>query len=211
MAKKDCVFSTSHTEASPLQFDAIDVKYIVRRVALYYGVPVAFLALESPEGIHFKARHGMECKYLPHSKSGASICRHMVKRNLPIIIENAGQDSRFLNDPLVAGPVQRARFYVGAPLMYSQVCCVGTLCIMDDKPRDFFGLGESKMLVESAKKVMDLYKLCELHIEFWKMAVTSDCLPAIDIQDSSPGNGDGSPGNEEDDDRQRFSPSMLYS
>jgi GAF domain-containing protein len=44
------------------------------------------------------------------------------------------QDPRFADNPAVAGP-DRARFYAGAPLVLDDGSRIGTLCVVDHRPR----------------------------------------------------------------------------
>lgn len=53
-----------------------------------------------------------------------------------MVIENAVTDARFARNPFVTGP-PNIRFYAGAPLVSSTGFCLGTLCVVDRKPRTF--------------------------------------------------------------------------
>lgn len=55
----------------------------------------------------------------------------------PFIVLNALEDWRFCNNPNVAGP-PNIRFYAGAPLRTADGYNIGSLCIIDDKPRTEF-------------------------------------------------------------------------
>ena len=51
-------------------------------------------------------------------------------------------DERFADNPYVTG-YPGVRFYAGHPLILSNGCCVGTLCILDTKPRNLDEVGLS--------------------------------------------------------------------
>lgn len=133
------------------KFDLAEVTRILQKVLQHYEVGTAFLALQSPSGMHLKGRHGIDMRFVAHP----SICHHGIQRSLPIIIYDAARDSRFEKDPLVIGP-PHARFYTGVPLMLSQTRCVGTVCIMDPKPRTYFSIDECVPLVEASQQILQL-------------------------------------------------------
>ena len=52
----------------------------------------------------------------------------------PLVVEDARDDLRFAGNPLVTGP-QGIRFYAGAPVLDADGRPLGTLCILDTRPR----------------------------------------------------------------------------
>lgn len=71
----------------------------------------------------------------------------------PFIVLDTLQDWRFANNPQVQGP-PHIRFYAGAPLRTSDGHNVGSLCIIDDKPRDEFPPRSRLILKEFAAVTM---------------------------------------------------------
>ena len=58
------------------------------------------------------------------------------------MVSDALLDERFADNPYVTG-FPGVRFYAGHPLILSNGCCVGTLCILDVRPRHFDNVGIS--------------------------------------------------------------------
>mmetsp|Transcript_17700 Transcript_17700/g.48145 ORF Transcript_17700/g.48145 Transcript_17700/m.48145 type:complete len:275 (-) Transcript_17700:158-982(-) len=120
-----------------------DVREWTLKVKRHYNMPVCFIALTSGSGSFLKGRHGIDTKFVDES----SICRLEATRELPVIMSDILVVPHCRYDALVMGPPY-ARFYVGAPLALRGSRSIGTLCIMDTKPRDFYSLRECEYLVE---------------------------------------------------------------
>ena len=64
-----------------------------------------------------------------------SICGHVVAANDILVIDDVGKDPRFANNPFLIE--NGIRFYAGAPLRVSSGHAIGSLCVIDTKPRTF--------------------------------------------------------------------------
>ena len=106
---------------------------IVTLVRTVLAVPIATVTLVDRDRQWFKARRGMEQSETPRV---VSFCTHTIQQRDPLIIENALDDPRFADSPLVVGPPY-VRSYAGIPLRTPEGYNVGALCAMDTRPRRF--------------------------------------------------------------------------
>ncbi|RYF25440.1 MAG: GAF domain-containing protein [Comamonadaceae bacterium] len=104
---------------------------IVAFAAQEFDMPMAFVTLVDAERQWFKARVGSDTV---ETARDVSFCAHAILQDEPLVIENALQDDRFHDNPLVTGD-PHIRFYAGAPLALPGGQSVGTLCIIDRQPR----------------------------------------------------------------------------
>lgn len=87
-----------------------------------------------------------------------TFCAHTLaqKRTGCMVVPDASKDVRFQNNPCVTGG-PRVHFYAGAPLVSPEGEILGTLCVIDTKPRPHpykFGTAERKELEDMAAMVV---------------------------------------------------------
>ncbi len=112
---------------------------VVRFAADEFDMPMALVSLVDEERQWFKARVGMDaCE----GGREASFCGHAIVRPDLFIVEDARQDPRFHDNPAVTGQMGVV-FYAGAPLVLPTGEIVGTLCLVDRRPRTFDALDKA--------------------------------------------------------------------
>jgi len=110
------------------EFDAI-----TRLAAYLCGTPVALISLVDATRQWFKSRHGLP---IEDTTRALSFCGHAINGENALVVEDAALDPRFAQNPLVLEE-PHIRFYAGHPVKGPGGHSVGTLCIMDNLPREF--------------------------------------------------------------------------
>lgn len=109
------------------EFDAI-----VQAAALLCDAPVSLISLIDKDRQWFKANHGLDG--VSETPRNVSFCTHAILDDEPLVVPDATADPRFLDNPLVTGS-PHIRFYAGVPLLFENGEKVGTICVIDSKPR----------------------------------------------------------------------------
>ncbi|KAG2489421.1 hypothetical protein HYH03_012059 [Edaphochlamys debaryana] len=108
---------------------------ITRLCCLVFKCPIALVSLVDKDRQWFKSVQGLTVRQTPRS---SSFCAWTLLPEHPevLVVENALEDIRFRNNPLVLGP-PHIRFYAGCPLVAANGMRLGSLCVIDNKPRAF--------------------------------------------------------------------------
>jgi sigma-B regulation protein RsbU (phosphoserine phosphatase) len=105
---------------------------LVQLAAHIFEVPISYVALVDSDRQWFKAKVGITAK---QTARDISFCGHAILKDEPLVVLDASRDDRFFDNTLVTGETH-FRFYVGQPLRGPHGHNVGTLCIVDTRPRD---------------------------------------------------------------------------
>ncbi len=106
---------------------------ITRIAASLADVPIAYVSLVDKDRQWFKSCHGFNGT---ETSRDDAFCAHVVFSRRPMIVPDTHQDDRFADNPLVTG-APHIRFYAGFPVFHQDGSCVGTLCMVDTRPRQF--------------------------------------------------------------------------
>lgn len=127
-----------------------DFDAVVREAAKVLGTPIALISLLDENRQWFKAKVGLQASETPLS---ISFCTHAVRGPDVFQIGDATKDARFKDNPLVTGDPS-IRFYAGAPLKTSTGARIGTLCVIDNQPRQPISDDQKTQLSRLADRVM---------------------------------------------------------
>lgn len=108
--------------------DFDDVAALAARLC---DTPTALISLVDADRQWFKARIGLDALETPRS---TSFCDRAMTGSDVMVVPDATLDARFADNALVTGPPY-IRFYAGAPLVSSDGYPLGSLCVIDYRPR----------------------------------------------------------------------------
>lgn len=110
---------------------------VAAKVAAAFVTPIALVTLVDEDHQHWPGAVGLPPK-LDACRMDAretSICGHVVFLNDILVVEDVVKDPRFANNPFLIE--NGIRFYAGVPLKTSSGVAIGSLCVIDTKPRSF--------------------------------------------------------------------------
>lgn len=119
------------------------------------GTPIAFIGFIDKDRQWFKSTMGLNMSELSRDYS---FCAHAINDpNTVLVINDARNDVRFYDNPAVTGQ-PNVIFYAGVPLLNEDGIPLGTICVMDTKPKMLTAsqIQSLKALSEQTMKLLEL-------------------------------------------------------
>lgn len=136
---------------------------LTRLAASRLEVPISLISFIDASRQWAKSAVGLDSFETPRENA---FCAHTILGDGPLIVEDALEDERFRDNPLVSGP-PNIRFYAGIPLTTERGQALGTLCAIDHDPRRLSG-DEQQFLRDIAAVVVDEMELLRTRRELEK-------------------------------------------
>ena len=140
---------------SELHLDAI-----VELACKLFDVPIVLVSIVERSRQFFSARKGLD---VCETGRDVSFCTHALELDDILVVPDAKLDSRFARNPLVLGD-PFIRFYAGMPLVAPNGHALGTLCIIDRRPRNGLSAQDRQHLKELATLVLDKLEVRRLGV-----------------------------------------------
>ena len=115
-------------------------------------VPVAYISFMDGERQWYKSKRGLDIDEFPQE---GTFCETTLMQNDPLIVPNLTEDERFSQSPFVTDD-PKFRFYAGAPLTHPDGHNVGTVCLVDIKPRELTDLQKNTLKTVSKQIIAQL-------------------------------------------------------
>lgn len=129
------------------------------------GTPISSISLIDEKRQWFKSKVGLD---VDQTGRDVSFCGHAIMEPDQIFtVKDSRLDERFQDNPMVVGDPQVV-FYTGVPLVSPDGFALGTLCVIDDKPKE---LNRDQMMALKAlsNQVVSLFELRKSKIQLERL------------------------------------------
>lgn len=138
-----------------------DYDDIVALASKICDAPVSLISLVDEDRQWFKARLGFEPR---ETGLDQSVCSHAILEDDFLEISSMAEDLRTADNPLhIGGP--EVKFYAGANLIAPNGLPIGTLCVLDTKPRQLTDFQRQALKTLSRQVMMQLELRKQIRIE----------------------------------------------
>ncbi len=104
---------------------------VTRLAADICDTPIALITFVDSDRQWFKSRRGLSYR---QTQREIAFCSQAIEGTDVMLVPDATSDERFRDNPLVTGPPHIV-FYAGAPLVTTDGFRIGTVCVIDHRPR----------------------------------------------------------------------------
>ena len=121
--------------------------------------PISLITLIDSNRQWFKSNHGLNVRETPRDYA---FCAHAINNPYEILtVKDSREDDRFANNPLITG-YPNVIFYAGIPLVNPAGFSLGTICVIDNKPRELT-LNQLESLRALSRQVVNLFEFKKLN------------------------------------------------
>lgn len=150
-----------------------DFDRLSQLASLVCETPISLITLIDFDRQWFKSKLGIDMDETPRN---VAFCNYAIKEDKIMIVNDATTDERFRENPFVTSAPE-IRFYAGMPLITPEGYRLGTLCVIDDKPRELTEF--QKFTVETLAK--EVITQLELRLKMKQLSIASNELKQNNI------------------------------
>lgn len=143
-----------------------DFDSITQLASYICGTPISVMTLVDSNRLWVKSGVGLPAG--TQTSRDEAFCSHTILQRNGMVINDLLDDVRFSDNPLVTS-APKIRFYVGMPLITPDGYALGSLCAMDNVPREL-GAGQLQALDTLAKQVVKNMELRSSYVRVHALA-----------------------------------------